>query len=148
MSITRLPLLGAAVGLFSLLALARPAEAQAPQVIASDPADGATGVPPSVSPRVTFSEAMDPASIDANTCTLAEASEYPRLIVSYPLSSLEAAPSVDTAAPCAVARDARFDGGPSPGGSAREAVNRTGGSSYPSFRKSCRCAASSSVRCQ
>ena len=83
MSIARFPLLAAAVGLFALIS-ARPAEAQAPEVVACEPADGAIGVPAGVSPKVTFSEAMDPASIGPGTCKLQEASGYPQLILGTP----------------------------------------------------------------
>jgi hypothetical protein len=42
-----------------------------PSVIAHSPADGATGVPTSTTVQATFSEAVDPATVDVNSFTLA-----------------------------------------------------------------------------
>jgi hypothetical protein len=46
----------------------------APQVVATTPAAGATGVGPTLRPTVIFSEAMDPASLNSNTFELRDSS--------------------------------------------------------------------------
>lgn len=49
----------------------------APTVSSATPADGATNVPVTTKPTVTFNEAMDPASINANTVRLLDANGTP-----------------------------------------------------------------------
>ena len=48
-----------------------------PQVLSTTPAAGATGVPTDVAPAATFSEALDPASVNASTVLLRDAANNP-----------------------------------------------------------------------
>lgn len=74
---------GTGAGLFTVQA------AVAPTVASTSPANGATGIPTSVQPAITFSEAMAPASITSSTVQLINSS-------GTPLAQAAGSPSLST----------------------------------------------------